>query len=98
LLESASPVSPIIATAITIQFGVICEGTALGELDLLHHRRQCFVLGLRAQYFPWITTFNASMSSMASASNFSNRAFWASKFFSCPVSVISMPLHLAREA
>src|SRR5690606_11671094 len=50
-------------------------GTALGEFDLLHHRRHRFALGLRAQYFPLTTTFKASMSSMASASSFFSFAF-----------------------
>lgn len=54
-------------------------GTALGDIDLLPNRRDRLAPGLRAQGFPFTTTFRASISSIASASSFFSLAFSASR-------------------
>ncbi|KOT21990.1 hypothetical protein DM52_2239 [Burkholderia mallei] len=72
-------------------------GAALGDVDLLPNRQHCFAFGLRAQGFPLTTTFNASISSIASASSFFSRAFSTSRSLSRRASETSMPPNFARQ-
>ncbi|KOS76250.1 hypothetical protein DM46_2301 [Burkholderia mallei] len=72
-------------------------GAALGDVDLLPNRQHCFAFGLRAQGFPLTTTFNASISSIASASSFFSRAFSTSRPLSRRASETSMPPNFARQ-
>ncbi|KOT08447.1 hypothetical protein DM77_2273 [Burkholderia mallei] len=72
-------------------------GAALGDADLLPNRQHCFAFGLRAQGFPLTTTFNASISSIASASSFFSRAFSTSRPLSRRASETSMPPNFARQ-
>ncbi|KOS85542.1 hypothetical protein DM45_3767 [Burkholderia mallei] len=52
---------------------------------------------MRAQGFPLTTTFNASISSIASASSFFSRAFSTSRPLSRRASETSMPPNFARQ-
>ncbi|KGC60455.1 transposase domain protein [Burkholderia mallei] len=72
-------------------------GAALGDVDLLPNRQHCFAFGLRAQGFPLTTTFNASISSIASVSSFFSRAFSTSRPLSRRASETSMPPNFARQ-
>ena len=72
-------------------------GATLGDIDLLPNRRDRLAFGLWAQGFPFTTTFNASMSSIASANSFLSRAFSASRSFSRRASETSMPPNFARH-